>query len=97
MEHFNNNTDESIFNYDKMMAQDLINYPPKYFTNRGFCRHCGWNPVESHSHCEHDMTCKYMNKYYDIYQDEDGEIHCKPNKKKKRKDKKDKKYMAANF
>jgi hypothetical protein len=84
-------------NFEKLRAQELIDYPPKYFNDYGFCTHCGWNPVESHSHVEHDVTCKYMNKYYDISIDEDGELYCKPNKKKKTKDKKDKKSMAEKF
>jgi hypothetical protein len=73
--------------YEKMMKQFLKDCPPKHFNEYGFCKHCGWSANYVVSHVEHDPSCKFINKRFNIWRDEDGELVCskKPKKTKKPK------------
>lgn len=52
--------------------------PPEHFDENGVCKYCGWRCEFSHSHAIQSMhnSCKYMEKYYKVYVDEDGEVIC---------------------
>jgi len=70
--------------YEKMSKQFLIDCPQKHFDEHGQCKYCGWMCEFPESHAEHDPSCKYINKLFNISIDEDGELCCKLKKKKKK-------------
>jgi hypothetical protein len=63
-----------LTDYERSMKQALIDYPPKHFDNNGFCKHCGWCCSYMESHVEHNPSCKFIKKKFNISRDEDGEL-----------------------
>jgi hypothetical protein len=56
----------------------LKEFPAEHFNEYGVCRHCSWRSEFPHSHAIHstENACKYMETYFDITFDEDGDVFC---------------------
>ena len=57
---------------------ELKEFPIEHFNEYGVCKHCNWCSEFPHSHAIHSTGsgCKYMETYFDITFDEDGEVFC---------------------
>ncbi len=53
------------------------------FDNHGFCKFCGWNSAFTDSHAIRAMSggCQYIESNFNVWIDDDGEVHCEEKSK----------------